>query len=206
MTDPRGDAVESGHRSEADERPALAVRRSRRRPGPQVPRPSTGSRIIAVPDDRARLRLRVGFGAHQHDADGGDRERAAAPSAPPTKVRSTESIQAPTGRAASNQELAVITTPRPSSASRDPVPAVSRFDLAWPGPPSGQWSRPWPASARSPAPRRRRRRRAVATRRPGALLAGGAAMPGRLLGREPAADLVVRASASGRLVQPCGQD
>src|ERR1700722_8619051 len=40
--------------------------------------------------------------------------------AEPMNVRSTMSTQAPTGRAASNQELAAITTARPSSTSANP--------------------------------------------------------------------------------------
>ncbi len=105
-------------------------------------RPNTGRQIIAVPStSRGRaswcgsVRIRIIAAAAI--------SRGSRITAPPTIVRRPESIHAPTGRAASNQDAAAITTASPSRPSASP-------SRRWPG----SMSRARPTErAVDPAPR-----------------------------------------------------
>ena len=96
-----------------------------RRTRPQMPQPECGQRDHRRAEDQPRPRLGVGFGAHQHHGDRGEHDRNRT-TAEPMSTRRKVSIHWPTGRAASNQELAAITTAMPSSASAMP-------SRRWPG-------------------------------------------------------------------------
>ena len=88
-------------------------------------RPSTGSAIIVVP--RTSRGRDSGFGSVRISRTASATRRMGSnTTAEPMTVRTTESIQPPTGRAASNHELAASTTERPSSASAMP-------SRRWPG-------------------------------------------------------------------------
>ena len=119
--------------------------------------PSTGRQISVVPStSRGRVsgcgsvRIRTTATAAMSS---GSRTTA-----PPTSVRSTESIQAPTGRAASNQDAAAITTASASKPSASP-------SRRWPG----SMSRARPTErAVDPAPRATTSQVARAARPPAA--------------------------------------
>ena len=94
-------------------------------PAHRCHRPSAGSAIIAAPStSRGRA---SGFGSVRINSTATAAvTTGSATTAEPMKMRTTESTHAPTGRAASNQELAAMTTARPSSARAIP-------SRRWPG-------------------------------------------------------------------------
>ncbi len=81
--------------------------------------PSAGSATIVAPStSRGRA---SGFGSVRINSSATAAvTRGSTPTAEPMKIRTTESTQAPTGRAAWNHELAAITTATPSSARAIP--------------------------------------------------------------------------------------
>ena len=131
--DPRGHAVgEWAADRETDETGgALTIGRSRRCSGPQMPQPQHRKRDHRAPDDQPGAGLRVGLGAHQHDADGGDQHgqqhHGPADEGPQHRVDPgadrAGGVEPGTGRDHHRQA---------QQRQRDPVPAVSRFDLARP--------------------------------------------------------------------------
>ena len=151
--DPRGDTVgERAADRETDETGrALTIGRNRRRSGPQMPTAPAPAARSSRSRRSAGAGIRVGFGAHQQDADGGDQDRQ---QHRPRRRRSATPSRSGADRAGGVEpELAAITTARPNNASgHDPVPAVSRFDLARPAHRARGGATPWPASATSPAP------------------------------------------------------
>ena len=94
-------------------------------PAHRCHRPSTGSATIVAP--RTSRGLASGFGSVRISSTATAAvTTGSTTTAEPMKIRNTESIHAPTGRAASNQELAAMTTASARKASASP-------SRRWPG-------------------------------------------------------------------------